>query len=86
MHRDEPQAARDLGEINSEARQERLAHAFEISGDAALLIDRETLCVVDANEPACRLFGCALDELLLLQAQRNHRKRKYRSGTRGHLG
>ena len=67
MHRDEPQAARDLGEINSEARQERLAHAFEISGDAALLIDRETLRIVDANEAACRLFGCALDELLMLQ-------------------
>ena len=41
MHRNEPPAARDLGEINSEARQERLAHAFDISGDAALLIDRE---------------------------------------------
>ena len=67
MHRDEPQVARDLGEINSEARQERLARAFEISGDAALLIDRGTLRVVDANEAACRLFGCALDELLMLQ-------------------
>ena len=32
-----------------------------------MLIDRETLCVVDANEAACRLFGCALDELLMLQ-------------------
>ena len=31
------------------------------------MIDRETLCIVDANEAACRLFGCALDELLTLQ-------------------
>ena len=50
-----------------QARLERLARAFDISGDAALLIDRETLCIVDANEAACRLFGCALDELLMLQ-------------------
>ena len=50
-----------------QARLERLAHAFDISGDAALLIDRETLCVVDANEAACRQFGCKLDELLMLQ-------------------
>ena len=50
-----------------QARLERRAHAFDISGDAALLIDRETLCVVDANEAACRLFGCTLDELLMLQ-------------------
>ena len=75
MHRNEPQAARDSGEINSDAwtaereqaRLERRARAFDISGDAALLIDRETLCIVDANEAACRLFGCALDELLMLQ-------------------
>ena len=50
-----------------QARLERLARAFDISGDAALLIDRETLCVIDANEAACRLFGCAIDELLMLQ-------------------
>ena len=31
------------------------------------MIDRETLCIVDANEAACRVFGCALDELLMLQ-------------------
>ena len=68
VHRNEPEAARDLAHEGwGQARLERLARTFGLSGDAALLIDRETLCIVEANEAACLLFGCALDELLMLR-------------------
>jgi PAS domain S-box-containing protein len=72
IHRNESGAAGQSGELNAPedrgpARLARLAHAFDISGDGALLIDRETLCIVDANEAACRVFGCSLEELRTLQ-------------------
>ena len=51
-------------------RVQRFTRAFDLSGDAVLLIDCESVAIADLNETACRMTGYSREELLRLEPHR----------------
>ena len=51
-------------------RVQRFTRAFDLSSDAVLLIDCESVEIADLNETACRMTGYSRDELLRLEPHR----------------
>ena len=60
--------ARKRAEGELRASEARYRLLFEMESDAILLVDVETLCIVDANRAAVALYGYEREELLALTA------------------
>jgi diguanylate cyclase (GGDEF)-like protein/PAS domain S-box-containing protein len=59
--------ARDLTDtLRAQAELARFRAAVDVAADAILLVDRETLRFIDANETACRMLGYTREALLAM--------------------
>lgn len=48
--------------------EEKYRSIFNAAQDAIVIIDQETSKILDVNESACKLYGCTLDEMLLMRS------------------